>query len=340
VDILRSAYQVSIRAFSDDPEKVTQIRWYRARPKAQMMPWASSFGSRVWEERDGEGQEAIGEVYGTSQWRGGQIPSAMPTGGLCGSERQWQQGATAADPIPATWPGTNIPVCCSKPERQDLGGIALGGEVASIIIEKPEGGIALGGEVASIIIEKPEGGIALGGEVASIIIEKAEGGIALGGEVASIIIEKAEGGVALGGLDWNSFDNDATKGIALGGDAVVHVRKHDVGIPGTYDLYRPFGAATPTYTGVDCTLFEDVPTGRGQSPINTVVWTHYLETDADTDILDGCTRTDAVNTLNYADGDEIRIPSSGTTRYVVVFVSQADPGDGQVTRAYLMRHSA
>lgn len=108
----------------------------------------------------------------------------------------------------------------------------------------------------------------------------------------------------------------------------------------TCDIYSPFGAASPSATDVPCRLVPDLARGRGSSPINTVVWTHYLDVQDTVSVVDGCTRTDTLNTLNYFDGDEIRIPSGGSARYVVVWVETRNAGTpNEFKRVYLMRHA-
>ena len=109
----------------------------------------------------------------------------------------------------------------------------------------------------------------------------------------------------------------------------------------TCDIYRPFGAAFPTEEGVPCRLVADLYRGRGTSPLNTVAWTHYLDVQDTVELLDGCNRTEPLNTLNYNDGDEVRVPTGGSARYVVVWVEVRNTGTAnQYKRAYLMRHSA
>jgi hypothetical protein len=109
----------------------------------------------------------------------------------------------------------------------------------------------------------------------------------------------------------------------------------------TCDVYRPFGAASPTATGLPCRLVPDLAVGRpfGGSGL---MWTHYLDLDAGADVRDGCTRFGAANALNYADGDEIRIPSGAPTpRFVVVWVETINQGSPRESRrAYLMRNTA
>lgn len=108
----------------------------------------------------------------------------------------------------------------------------------------------------------------------------------------------------------------------------------------TFDLYHPFGAAVPTAVNQPCQFVEDLFRGRGLYPTTTVNWTHYIDVAVGSTVVDGVTRTAALNTLNYADGDEIRIPTAGAARYVVVWVTLCDTEGTVVKRVYLMRHSA
>src|SRR5262245_28122633 len=108
----------------------------------------------------------------------------------------------------------------------------------------------------------------------------------------------------------------------------------------TCDVYRPFGAGSATLTNVPCRLVADFARGRmaaGAIP----EWSHYAEFDAGVDIRDGCTRTAGAYVPTYADGDELRSPSGGSTRYVVVWVEKVDPATSrEFKRAYLLRHTA
>lgn len=99
------------------------------------------------------------------------------------------------------------------------------------------------------------------------------------------------------------------------------------------DVYRPFGDATPTETGIPCRLVpalqQDVRGAGG------LTWTHYIELPADADVRDGGTRTLGNPDVMYADGDEVRI---GTVRYVVVWVELHNRGGAMpFRRAYLSR---
>jgi len=124
-------------------------------------------------------------------------------------------------------------------------------------------------------------------------------------------------------------------GMALGraGFGACHMES-------TCDIYSPFGAAAPSATNVACQFVQDLAVGRGTAPVNTVSWTHYIDVAEGVSIVDGCTRTPSLDNINYFDGDEVRIPTGGATRYVVVWVTLCDTEGTVVKRCYLLRHSA
>jgi hypothetical protein len=110
-------------------------------------------------------------------------------------------------------------------------------------------------------------------------------------------------------------------------------------LPTTCDIYRPFGDAAPTTSNVPCRLTGDFARGRWAAV--GPGWTHYLELAAGVDVRDGCTRTAGSPDPTYADGDELRVPSGGGTRFVVVWVETVDAGTPrEFKRAYLTRHVA
>jgi len=106
----------------------------------------------------------------------------------------------------------------------------------------------------------------------------------------------------------------------------------------TCDLYRPFSASSPLVTGIPCHLANDLAGGRVPGG-SGLTWTHYLLIDESVDVRDGCTRTAGSNTLTYADGDKVIIPSGGSnTRYVVVWVEYVQRGLANAhKRVYLLR---
>ncbi len=105
----------------------------------------------------------------------------------------------------------------------------------------------------------------------------------------------------------------------------------------TCDIYRPFGAASPAATGVPCRLTTCSTAASRSGP---AVWTHTLDLQPGVDIRDGCTRTAGSDAQTYADGDEVRVPAGGSTRYVVTCVEVVARGTPmQYQRAYLLRHA-
>jgi len=240
VDVLRSCYESEMRFFRDSEQK-TKVFWYFVPEDRKAIPFEHDFYSRIYDE---EPQEEIGELQEPRKWIGGQPPCPEAGKGLCGSEDQWQRGASIDDPTPGFWPGTDLPRCCEPPFIGSCGGVAYG---------------------------------------------------------------------------------------RLGFGA-CHMEQ-------TCDIYSPFGAATPSAVNVPCQLVEDLLNGRGTSPNNTVAWTHYIDVAEAVTILDGCTRTVPLNTINYGDGDEVRIPTGGSAQFVVVWVALCDKEGTIVKRAYLMRHA-
>src|SRR5437763_16090318 len=102
----------------------------------------------------------------------------------------------------------------------------------------------------------------------------------------------------------------------------------------TCDIYRPFGAGSPLTTGVPCRLTPALET------VEAPARSHTLDLQPGVDVRDGCTRTAGTAAIDFADGDEVRVPGgAGTTRYVVVWVETAGRGPPmQYQRAYLLRH--
>jgi len=231
-----------MRFFSDSTKK-TRVNWYTVPDDRPLIPWPHMFGSRVY-EREEDDQEDLGEVFSPTPWRGCFDPCPAATAGLCGSEKDWQEGVSIASPKPATWPGTSIGKCCTDDLVGSCGGLAIGRT----------------------------------------------------------------------------------------GFGACHMES-------TCDIYSPFGAAAPSASNVPVQFVQDLLNGRGTSPCNTVAWTHYIDVAVGVTILDGCTRTQTLNTIDYLDGDEVRIPTGGPDRYVVVWVTLCDTEGTIVKRAYLMRHA-
>jgi hypothetical protein len=103
----------------------------------------------------------------------------------------------------------------------------------------------------------------------------------------------------------------------------------------TCDIYRPFGAGSPTTSGVACRL---VHVTQDDAPAPGLV---YIDLDDTVDIRDGVTRTPGTGGLLYGDGDEVRIPNASGSRYVVTWVVMINRGTSrQFKRAYLLRDTA
>src|SRR5262245_4758270 len=106
----------------------------------------------------------------------------------------------------------------------------------------------------------------------------------------------------------------------------------------TCDVYRPFGAASPTTSGVPCRITPVL----AELSDSGLTWTHTLDVQPGVDVRDGCSRTAGSDAITFADGDEVRVPDGvGPTRYVVVWVETVGRGTAlQFQRAYLLRHAA
>ncbi len=113
----------------------------------------------------------------------------------------------------------------------------------------------------------------------------------------------------------------------------------DLGITTDADIYSPFGGSLLD-SGVPCVVYSDMTRGRGSSPQNTIVWTHIIDFALDATVNDATDRVASLNTLNYYDGDEVRLAIAGYgDRYVVCFAGPRATDDGVVWRTYCLRHS-
>ena len=94
-----------------------------------------------------------------------------------------------------------------------------------------------------------------------------------------------------------------------------------VHLPTTFDLYRSYGAGSALTTANRCRLMEQIDEGRA-ALAGSMQWTHYIEIEPTVDIRDGITRATGTLTITFteANADEVRIPNSTGTRYIVVFV--------------------
>lgn len=112
-------------------------------------------------------------------------------------------------------------------------------------------------------------------------------------------------------------------------------------VSANFFIYRPFGAASPTFSNVPGAYTADLECGRGSfSGGNYLMWTEFVDFASTVDVRDGCTRSTGFDTISYADGDELRIGSTSGTRYVVVWVDNVQIGAVLYKRAYILRAQA
>jgi hypothetical protein len=124
---------VPVRFFSDDPTREDVIEWSFVPEGTPDFPFEHAFYSRTWELEE-ENEPTIGERDETRTWLGGKPSYPLPVIGplliddlgICGTERQWQRGSVATDPIPPLWPNTQIQTCCKRPPLAPDGGEAWG----------------------------------------------------------------------------------------------------------------------------------------------------------------------------------------------------------------------
>lgn len=126
---MRSAYSADFAFYRGLPDLTSKVLWFFVPEKLQRpMPFATAFASTVWSKKD-EIQPPIGERFHPVPWSGGLPPFPIGYGGVCGTEKQWQYGCEPSDPIPATWPGTNVPKCCLPPPGDVNSGVRTSGNV-------------------------------------------------------------------------------------------------------------------------------------------------------------------------------------------------------------------
>lgn len=112
------------------------------------------------------------------------------------------------------------------------------------------------------------------------------------------------------------------------------------GISLTFDVYRPFGAAAPVLAAAPGVFYADPVAGRGSySGGNYITWDSYLECSSSLDVRDGLFRPAGTDTIGFANGDEVRVPTGvNVSRYVVVRVVRFTTSSGSpAKRVYLLR---
>lgn len=106
----------------------------------------------------------------------------------------------------------------------------------------------------------------------------------------------------------------------------------------TCDIYAGWASGMTRSTGTPCRLVPDLPPGRRRVSSAPLTWTHVLLLQPDVAIRDACTRTAGSPEVSYADGDEVRIPSGSTNKFVTVWVEVVNDGlPTKYKRVYLTR---
>lgn len=139
-----------MRFYSDDDFTVP-VEWYFVPDDRPYLTFSHAFMSRLY-ERDEFEQEHLGERYAPHPWRGGTVPSIVPTGGLCGTVDQWQNGTKFGTPLPDVYPGTTVSKCCKQPAQRPVGGFAMGHFKMTPVFEF-KGGLGASGKFAGTSID-------------------------------------------------------------------------------------------------------------------------------------------------------------------------------------------
>jgi hypothetical protein len=139
-----------MRLFADDLGQAVEVVWYFVPWDRPTIPYAHPFGSRDWD--DFRGQLILGEVYDKRVWYDGADPHGLDGQGFCGSQKQWFQGASVADPVRALNPRTGQQCCCGSGAVNVGGGLLLGGDSSS------GQAVQVGGDVVplTLIYEVPD----------------------------------------------------------------------------------------------------------------------------------------------------------------------------------------
>jgi len=76
-------------------------------------------------------------------------------------------------------------------------------------------------------------------------------------------------------------------------------------LPDLVAIFRPFGAALPTYADVPCRIVPNLGAGRNTAPQINSTWTHWADFESSVDVRDNCTRDANTPYRDYLDGDKI-----------------------------------
>ena len=107
----------------------------------------------------------------------------------------------------------------------------------------------------------------------------------------------------------------------------------------TCEILRPFGGSTQA-EDVRCQLRAIRETDKLPIHLQDAKPTHILAVGPDVDVQDNATRGLGSTSITLTDGDEIRVPSGGTTSYVAIFVDRVARGTAFEHKVvYLIRHT-
>jgi len=123
-----------MRFYPEHPDRLTTVRWFFVADDTPFVPHTSAFTSRVWDYQD-EPDPPYGEMNKPRPWRGGQKPASAGVGFPCGTPEQWRDGCKDSDPVPPSWPGTDIPRCCGLPALQFVLGSRNGPKGETITVD-------------------------------------------------------------------------------------------------------------------------------------------------------------------------------------------------------------
>jgi hypothetical protein len=233
--MLRSCYAADMQFFHDSPATLPVV-WYFVPDDREALPFATVFASRIYERKEYE-QLPIGEMYAPVPWRGGQAPTMVAKCGKCGDKTAWLKGVSINDPLPETYPGTDIPICCCPPDPQFIGEAASGG-----IWSDPFSGEAAAGGVT---FEPATGEAASGGTFGVEPVFAGEAGD------GGFIIEPIMGEAAAGGdMTWAyGFPGEAASG-GLGSDEGGGLESGGAAAGGVVSYHGPAPAVVVACSGL------------------------------------------------------------------------------------------
>lgn len=108
----RAAFSSQMRLHADNPDRLTNVRWFRVPWSTPALDVPTPFVSSIWDSEPF--YEGLGELRASRVWWPGYPPLVIPLGepGRCGSESQWLNGLSTADTPPATDGVSGQGICC------------------------------------------------------------------------------------------------------------------------------------------------------------------------------------------------------------------------------------